>query len=88
MAKATRNEQTSGLLILLHGCSHSATDFWPAGEHCEDCIGLPVEKTIVAKTLSEGLAVVAMSSSNREHAGSPPKTWIGQYRLSRTCGSS
>ena len=56
-----------GLLFLLHGCSHSATDFWPAGEHCEDCIGLPVEKTIVARALSQGLAVVAMSSTNREH---------------------
>ena len=60
-----------GLLLLLHGCSHSATDFWPQGEHCKECIGLPVEKTIVAEALSRGLAVVAISSSNREH-----KCWL------------
>ena len=59
------NSKPVGLLFLAHGCSHSATDFWPKGEHCSNCIGLPVEKTIVAEALGRGYAVVAMSSGDR-----------------------
>jgi hypothetical protein len=29
--------------LLLHGCSHSAGDFWPQSFYCRTCLGLPEE---------------------------------------------
>lgn len=56
-----------GVLFLAHGCSHSATDWWPSTPTCPTCIGLPVETTIVSKALQNNFAVLAASSSNRQH---------------------
>jgi hypothetical protein len=56
-----------GVLFLAHGCSHSATDWWPKSTTCVDCIGLPVETTIVKEAIKRNYFVVALSSSNREH---------------------
>lgn len=67
-----------GILFLLHGCSHSATDAWPRSESCESCIGLPVETTIVARSLERGWVVVAVSSQNRER-----KCWSGRRDVER-----
>jgi len=50
-----------GLLLLFHGCSHSASDFF----ECEDCLGLPEERTIVVESLEFGLAVASISSGDR-----------------------
>jgi hypothetical protein len=58
--------KAKGLLFLAHGCSHSATDWWPQSPSCKRCIGLPIERTIVASGLAEGYLVVAMSSEDRE----------------------
>lgn len=55
-----------GLVFLAHGCSHSSTDWWPKSENCEECIGLPVERTLVAKVLSEGYVALALSSDDRK----------------------
>ena len=30
-----------GIVVLAHGCQHSATDFWPHSTACAECIGLP-----------------------------------------------
>jgi hypothetical protein len=56
-----------GVVFLAHGCSHSATDWWPKGPSCDKCIGLPVEMTIVNEAISRSFAAIAVSSYNRHH---------------------
>jgi hypothetical protein len=56
-----------GVVFLAHGCSHSATDWWPKGASCDKCIGLPVEITIVNEAISRSFAAIAISSYNRHH---------------------
>ena len=56
-----------GVLTVFHGCSHRATDWFPKSESCKKCIGLPVERVIAKKSLDSGLAVLAITSSNKEH---------------------
>lgn len=56
-----------GLIFLAHGCSHAAIDWWPSTPTCPSCIGLPVEMSIVSAALNSGFAVIAVSSSSREH---------------------
>ncbi len=55
-----------GIVLLAHGCSHSATDWWPKSSSCESCIGLPIERTIVEEALRNGYIAVAQSSHNRK----------------------
>jgi len=55
-------ENCKGVVLLAHGCSHRATDFWPFSTACQRCIGLPEEVYIVKVALSMGLAPVAVSS--------------------------
>lgn len=54
-----------GVIFLAHGCSHSATDFWPASSTCPSCLGLPIELQIIRHSLSRGFAVIAVSSQDR-----------------------
>ena len=54
-----------GVLLLLHGCSHSATDWWPRGSACDRCMGLPEEQKIVRAALVRGYVAVAVSSEDR-----------------------
>ena len=61
-----------GVVFLAHGCSHSATDWWPKSDSCPLCIGLPVEMSIVRYGLEHGYVMLAMSSTNRRH-----KCWTG-----------
>ena len=63
----------TAILFLAHGCSHSATDWWPAGGGCGTCIGLPVEREVVSRALQRGYAVIALSSSERTR-----KCWNGK----------
>jgi predicted esterase len=56
-----------GVLLLLHGCSHSATDFFPASDSCPSCIGLPEELRITQAALHRNYAVIAISSSDRKN---------------------
>lgn len=65
------NKALTGVLFVAHGCSHSATDWWPKSQNCSRCIGLPVEKTIVQTALEHNMAVVAVTSGNRQH-----KCWV------------
>lgn len=62
-----------GVLLVLHGCSHSATDMWPPSPSCPTCIGLPIETTIVAHALARDWTVAAVSSKDRAH-----KCWSAQ----------
>lgn len=61
-----RASQPKGTVLLFHGCSHSATDFFPKSASCQSCLGLPEELHIVRKCLARGLSTVAVSSSNRQ----------------------
>lgn len=54
-----------GTVLMLHGCSHSATDFFPRGESCDTCIGLPEEMRMTRAALQRGYSVVAVSSTDR-----------------------
>lgn len=54
-----------GTVLMLHGCSHSATDFFPSGESCPICIGLPEEIRMTTIALERGYSVIAVSSANR-----------------------
>ena len=60
-----------GVLVLFHGCSHSATDFFQSSAECKKCRGLPVEIAVVKAAANEGFFVVSISSSNRDH-----KCWL------------
>lgn len=61
------SQQTRGVLFVAHGCSHSATDWWPRSNTCVKCTGLPVEKSIVQEALKRLFVVIAISSQNRHH---------------------
>ena len=65
------NKALTGVLFVAHGCSHSATDWWPKSQNCSSCIGLPIEQSIVRMALERNMAVVAVTSSNRQH-----KCWV------------
>jgi hypothetical protein len=60
------SKSAQGIFLVLHGCHHSATDFWLPSVACPECIGLPEEMAIVRMGLDRGLIVVAMSSQNRK----------------------
>ena len=54
-----------GVLFLAHGCSHSATDFWPKFDlGCPKCRGLPVEKAIVVEALTREYIVIAATAQD------------------------
>jgi len=62
----------AGLMLFCHGCVHRATDFYDAGPGCPSCIGLPVERTLVAAALARGFVTVAVSSEGTCPALPPP----------------
>ncbi|EOD07510.1 hypothetical protein EMIHUDRAFT_218474 [Emiliania huxleyi CCMP1516] len=55
-----------GIVVLAHGCQHSATDFWPHSTACAECIGLPEEVRIARAIVAAGWVAVAFSSADRE----------------------
>jgi len=55
-----------GIVVLAHGCQHSATDFWPHSTECAECIGLPEEVRIARAIVAAGWVAVAFSSADRE----------------------
>lgn len=67
-------ESIQGVLFVAHGCSHSATDWWPKSSSCTKCTGLPIEMSIVREAVyTNKFAVIAISSLNRVH-----KCWNGK----------
>ncbi len=50
------------------GCSHSGTDFFPAGPACAACTGLPEEVRLTRAALAARLLVLAPSSADRDRA--------------------
>lgn len=61
-----RASNSKGTVLLFHGCSHSATDFFPKSASCQPCLGLPEELHIVRKCLARGLSAIAVSSTDRQ----------------------
>lgn len=56
-----------GVVLLLHGCSHAATHWFPHSPGCADCIGLPEEVRITASVLRHGFVPLAVSSTDKQH---------------------
>ncbi len=55
-----------GVLLTFHGCGHGAVDFFPKSAGCPKCIGLAEEVNITRTALARGLALVAVSSADRD----------------------
>lgn len=55
-----------GALLLLHGCGHAATDFFPRSATCPTCIGLPEEMRLTDHALRNHYIVLAVSSTDRQ----------------------
>ena len=53
----------TGVLLAMHGCGHSARDFWTSSETCPGCYGLPIGLTTTKEALSRGYVFASFSSS-------------------------
>ena len=51
-----------GLIVVLPGCNHRATDWWVHSDGCTSCIGLPIELFTVRKMLQRNFAVAVVTS--------------------------
>jgi len=51
-----------GALLVLHGCHHSARDWFANNTKCESCRGLAQEMSITRMALARGYVVIAVSS--------------------------
>lgn len=65
VVRVPRATPPTGVLLVLHGCSHGAYD-WASPSECDGCVGLPEEMTIARHAAEAGLVLAAPSSSNRE----------------------
>ena len=70
----TNAKNLSGVLIVAHGCSHSATDWWRKSITCPTCIGLPLEQGIIRMAIHKNMAVMAISSIDRVN-----KCWVYKH---------
>jgi len=61
---------------MAHGCSHSATDWFPPSADCPQCLGLPEETTFTDFVLNQRFIAISISSSNRQR-----KCWRPQIDL-------
>eukprot|EP01084_Bolivina_argentea_P301537 520242_1 len=59
-------KMSKGIIFLAHGCSHSATDFFPPSINCPKCLGLPEERSLIRFFLKEKFTVITISSQNRD----------------------
>jgi len=74
-----------GVMLLFHGCSHQAGDFFTRQEvtrglGCEKCLGLPAERSIVKTLINRNYVAVAITSKNKQ-----TKCW-GDEDVSRVAG--
>lgn len=58
------HNEAKGTVIFLHGCRHSAFDFFPRSDACTECVGLPEELRMVRQVLHRGLTAMAVSSTS------------------------
>ena len=77
------------VILLAHGCSHGAVDFWPRDRvRCPRCKGLPEEARIVRAALARDFFVVALSSADRRGSrcwdlASAPDSPAGDFARAR-----
>ena len=71
-----------GVLLLCYGCNHQGSDFWPASDRCQDCLGLPGEVTLRTAAIKHGYAVIAVTSIDRSS-----KCWSGEDLKVGVCGN-
>lgn len=57
--------KVNAVLLMLHGCSHQGTDWWPKNS-CSRCVGLPEELRISETALRRGHIPIAVTSQDRE----------------------
>lgn len=55
-----------GIMFMAHGCSHSATDWFPKSPHCPQCLGLPEERALTEFVLKQKMIVISISSQDRQ----------------------
>ncbi|EFN56835.1 hypothetical protein CHLNCDRAFT_51615 [Chlorella variabilis] len=54
-----------GVLAMMHGCAHDASDFWPRdASACPECDGLPEEVAHTKQALARGYAAIAVDASD------------------------
>lgn len=44
------------MVLLIHGCAHSARNFWPESEACRECRGLPEQLSHTLQAMRRGYA--------------------------------
>ncbi|PSC72576.1 hypothetical protein C2E20_4286 [Micractinium conductrix] len=50
------------VVLLIHGCAHSARNFWPESEACRECRGLPEQLSHTLQAMRRGYAVISVNS--------------------------
>eukprot|EP00546_Thalassionema_frauenfeldii_P019838 CAMPEP_0178902758 /NCGR_PEP_ID=MMETSP0786-20121207/4784_1 /TAXON_ID=186022 /ORGANISM="Thalassionema frauenfeldii, Strain CCMP 1798" /LENGTH=307 /DNA_ID=CAMNT_0020574063 /DNA_START=306 /DNA_END=1229 /DNA_ORIENTATION=- len=60
------SESNGGMVVLLHGCTHSALKFFSPSVQCPTCVGLAEELRIVRLVLQKGYTPVAISSVDQK----------------------
>jgi predicted esterase len=68
MPAPAQQQPVAGVLLALHGCGHYAGDWFPRSPSCPRCLGLPEELIITRAALARRLAVVAISSLDRDYS--------------------
>ena len=61
----TPSEQPLGVLLLIHGCSHTCLDFCHASNECPGCRGLPEEVRFAQFGLAFNMIVIAVSAADK-----------------------
>lgn len=61
-----------GVMLLLHGCAHTALGFWYRSNACHECIGLDAGVRWKNEALARGYIALAVSSFNTKS-----KCWMG-----------
>ncbi|CAL8463648.1 g3182 [Coccomyxa elongata] len=70
----TRVAAPKAVLLLFHGCSHSARDWGRNSSTCPGCLGLPEEMAIVKTSLARSYVPLAFSSSDKSN-----RCWDAQW---------
>lgn len=58
-----------GLVLILHKCGRSGSDYWPRSAACAECTGLPESLAHTQQALARGYAVAALNSLDRRTDG-------------------
>eukprot|EP00292_Cryptomonas_paramecium_P022742 CAMPEP_0113662952 /NCGR_PEP_ID=MMETSP0038_2-20120614/867_1 /TAXON_ID=2898 /ORGANISM="Cryptomonas paramecium" /LENGTH=194 /DNA_ID=CAMNT_0000577915 /DNA_START=44 /DNA_END=625 /DNA_ORIENTATION=- /assembly_acc=CAM_ASM_000170 len=59
--------ESKGIILMLHGCIHSANNFFLQSSACPECLPMPAEYSLKEEALSHGFTVAAVNSIDRTH---------------------